>query len=105
MDSDDEFALPAPIGQHRGNGNGRLQQPPARAPRNADLDLDNMDMEDQLDAGAGQKQEQENQIQQLMRHWMDERNAPELLHFKDKLVDQVMHSLEAQVGPFIIRTS
>lgn len=56
----------------------------------------------QLDGDGGNN---ESDIQHLMRLYMDERMAPELLKFPEELITNLMQNLEAQVGfhPFAIR--
>jgi len=58
--------------------------------------------DDDLDVGSQQRRrpaavgEDETDMEALLRHWMDERAAPELLHLQEDLVDRMMGNLEAQ---------
>lgn len=45
----------------------------------------------------GDDDEKESDMEALLRHCMNERAAPELLHLQEDLVDRMMHNLEAQV--------
>ena len=81
---------------------------PSLADRNghAQTDLD-MDMDVYIDddgsgdrKGSGAKsrmEDPETDIQRLMRHWMDERAAPELLYLQEDLLSAIMERSEAQV--------
>jgi hypothetical protein len=37
---------------------------------------------------------EETQVRELMRRWMDERNAPDLLPWQGELVQQILHKLQ-----------
>lgn len=65
---------------------------------NSDIDID-LSLADSEMRGmnASGKEEQETDIQKLMRHWMDERAAPELLYLQEELMNSTMERLEAQV--------
>jgi len=39
---------------------------------------------------------EETQVRELMRRWMDERNAPDLLPWQGELVQQILHKLQGQ---------
>jgi len=39
---------------------------------------------------------EETQVRELMRRWMDERNAPDLLPWQGELVQQILHKLQGE---------
>lgn len=39
-------------------------------------------------------EEEETQVRELMRRWMDERNATDLLPWQGELVQQILHKLQ-----------
>jgi hypothetical protein len=67
-----------------------------------DLDAEGDGLGQGKGKGAGQdasETETETEVEQLMRHWMDERMAPEVLGHREELVNRLMARLEAQVRP------
>ena len=41
-------------------------------------------------------EEEETQVRELMRRWMDERNAVDLLPWQGELVQQILHKLQGE---------
>jgi len=48
---------------------------------------------------------EETQVRELMRRWMDERNAPDLLPWQGELVQQILHKLQGEQNFFVPRMS
>lgn len=45
---------------------------------------------------VGDDEEEETQVRELMRRWMDERNAPDLLPWQGELVQQILQKLQGE---------
>ena len=60
------------------------------------------DADDELELDVGEK---ETLLHELMRHWMDERLAPELLQWRGPLVKKIMGYLGTQVRTLSLRCS
>jgi len=45
---------------------------------------------------VGDDEEEETQVRELMRRWMDERNATDLLPWQGELVQQILHKLQGE---------
>jgi hypothetical protein len=45
---------------------------------------------------VGDDEEEETQVRELMRRWMDERNATDILPWQGELVQQILHKLQGR---------
>ena len=115
--NEDEIQLPPPLKDRyqaqAAAGPSHQHAPAARRHRQQssaaamDLDVDVDDLVDDIIApelggpnakGKGREDELENEVERLMRRWMDERMAPELLRCDEELMAAAMERLEAQVS-------
>ena len=72
-----------------------------RAPDDDD-DLDRILGEtDGRDRQRGRKGDTETPLQQLIRHWMNERHAPDILPAQEELLSSLLDHIRRQVRPFL----
>lgn len=81
----------------RPNGNGAQHHRSTTARGYDDDELELLDDSATKIEEEEDEREKETEIQQLMRYWMDERMAPELLRSKEDLVNRILERLDAQV--------
>lgn len=69
----------------------------ARAAQDDDDDVRMSDARDELDAILGEGVAEETQLQRLIRHWMNERHAPDILPGQEDLLGGLLDHIRRQV--------
>lgn len=88
---DNSNARPGPSVIDRSLNTRNVSDVPRRAPDRMDLDTATLEF-------PSPDISEETDMQQLLRHWQNERHAPEILQSQDALLGRILDQIRRQVG-------